>query len=193
MPEGEFLPRIKAVLDAGVRAVQIREKDLRPHDLADLCESVRDLARPFRARVLVNDRAGIVVSSDLDGVHLTESSMPPSVARPLIGTGKLIGVSRHDLAGAQQAERDGADFLVAGPIAPTSSKPAGHGMLSWDEFGRICRGVRIPVFALGGVTVENADRCLQAGAAGIAAISLWMEARDVHATFAALTKILGHL
>lgn len=189
----DFLSHLAVCIRQGVRAIQIREKSLSPRELEFLARSLSGLPGRRHVRVFLNDRADLVVALDLDGVHLTESSMTVEAARRVIGPDRLIGVSVHDLAGLQRAETAGADFVVCGPLATTSSKPAGHPVLSFDEFAGLCRAVAIPVFALGGVDLGNAARCTEAGAAGVAGISLLMNRQDLIVRLQKLENILGHL
>ncbi len=174
--------------EAGLRALQIREKDLSARELLDVLYSVRRAS----CSILINDRADLCAVADLAGVHLTETSMPASMVRRVVGR-RWIGVSCHSLNGAIQAEAEGADFVVVGPVAATTSKPEGHSILGESEFRNICATLRIPVFALGGVQVKNAERYLRWGAWGIAGISIVMEENNLEGRLKALADILGGL
>jgi thiamine-phosphate pyrophosphorylase len=150
----------------GVDMIQIREKDLSASELFDLVCRIRDLAAGTPTRILVNDRLDIALAAGVAGVHLPASGLPPSRVRPLV---KLLGVSTHSLDEALDAERAGADFIVFGPIFDSPGKSA----VGLAPLREVTASVRIPVFAIGGMTAENAGEALQAGAAGIAGIRLF--------------------
>ena len=152
----------------GVTFVQLREKDLPGGELFALAQRLREATRE-RALLVVNDRADVAQACEAEGVHLGEASVPVAAARKIMGQRKLVGCSVHTVVAAIEAERDGADYLIAGAIFPTASHPdtAPQGL----EFLReVCAAVKIPVFAIGGITRANARDCLAAGAYGVAVI-----------------------
>ncbi len=164
---------------AGCRLIQIREKDLSARRLCNLTREAIALARPFGARVLVNDRLDVALASDADGVHLRVSSLPVAEVRAAvdrIGLDEfLIGVSTHSAAEARAAESGGADFIVCGPVYDTPSKREFGEPLGVERFGGVCRSVGIPVLAVGGINLSNFREPLRNGAAGIAAIGLFSD------------------
>ena len=113
---------IEASLRGGVKAIQLREKDLSSRELYDAACELRKLTSRHGARLLVNDRADIALAVNADGVHLGGRSIPVSAARRIIGRERLIGVSCHDLASALTAREEGADFITFGPVYFTPSK-----------------------------------------------------------------------
>ena len=162
----------RAAADA-VEWIQVREKDLCARELCELVRRIVALAAPHGTRVLVNSRVDVALAAGANGVHLSGDSVAPSVMRGIVPAGFVIGVSTHTLEEVRRAELEGADFAVFSPIFPVMSK-AGYGpALGLDALGEATRGVRIPVLALGGVTPENADSCVAAGAAGVAGISMF--------------------
>ena len=184
---------VKAALDAGIRILQVRERHLDPRQLWTLCEKLRLYAAPYKCAILLNDRCDIVLGLDLAGVHLTETSVPTHYARKLLGQQKYIGVSIHTLDGARRAQEGGADFVVAGPLYPSPSKEPGHRLMSKKRFAEITGSLSLPVFALGGLTVDNVTDCLERGAYGVAGISIWMEAVSPLAQLNRLKHIMGSL
>jgi thiamine-phosphate pyrophosphorylase len=190
---GRALPdALREAAEAGIRAVQIREKDLSPAALLALVSEVRDALAPFGTRVLVNDRADIAAITGT-GVHLTSRGLPPGRVRPLLAPGALIGVSTHTLAEARAAEVSGADFLVFGPVFATPSKAAFGPPPGQDGLREVCAAVRIPVFALGGITPERVPACLDAGAHGVAAIRALLDVPDIGEAVARFAEALGGL
>lgn len=166
-----LLNTIARRLDDGIDLIQIREKDLSARELAALTRRVVALARVYRTRILVNDRADVAVASGAHGVHLPGDSVSPARLRETVPPGFLIGVSCHELAEVRRAEAESADFVVFSPVFPTISKPVYGQPKGVQALADVCRSVTIPVYALGGVTRANAPRCLDAGATGVAGIS----------------------
>jgi thiamine-phosphate pyrophosphorylase len=143
--------------------VQIREKDMTPRELLALVRAL-----PSLDRVLINDRADVAIAASAAGVHLPSGSIAPRDLRKL--RAMTVAVSCHTVDEIVAAEREGADFLVFGPVFPTAGKGAPLGLGPLHE---AAHAVRIPVLALGGVNESNAASCVEAGAAGIAGISMF--------------------
>ena len=179
---------------SGVDWVQIREKDLAGRDLMELArDAVQALgaaagvsasgARGLGTRVIVNDRLDVALASGAAGVHLgRESVSAREVVRWCRGGNApaefLVGVSCHSVEEAREAESAGANYIFFGPVFDTPSKRAMGEPQGIARLGEICSRVGIPVVAIGGVGVENARECMRAGAAGVAAIRMFQDARD---------------
>lgn len=148
--------------------IQIREKDLSARELLLLCRDIVELAKPAGIRVLVNERADVAKAAGADGVHL-----PSNAVAPMRFGGLFCGVSCHNEAELLAANAEGASYAVLGPVFVPGSKDYRGPLTGLEEFARLVKLVRIPVFALGGVTAANAASCQDAGAAGIAGISLF--------------------
>jgi thiamine-phosphate pyrophosphorylase len=148
----------------------------------------------IRTRILINDRLDVALATQAGGVHLGEQSLPPQEARRLANSLQrekdfLIGASCHSLEAAQAAERGGADYLFFGPVFATPSKAAYGAPQGLERLAEVCRAVRLPVLAIGGITLENAAACVSAGASGIAAIRLFQDAPDLAAVVRALRNV----
>ena len=178
---------------AGVRAIQIREKDLDTSDLLTLTREVREELGECRPLVMVNGNLEVALACGAQGVHLPEGSMPVRMAREALPAGALIGRSTHGTESARAAEAEGADFIAFGPVYDTPSKAAYGPAQGLRALSDTVRAVTIPVFALGGVTPGRAGECLEAGAHGVAAISAVLARPDIPAAVGAFEKALGGL
>jgi thiamine-phosphate pyrophosphorylase len=170
--EEPLLAQVGAAAAAGVDLVQIREGDLPAAALAELTRRALTRVRGTATRVLVNDRADVALACHAHGVHLKATSMAPRRARQIAPRGWLIGASVHgeDLDRAQ-----GADYLIAGTLRPTPSKPAGVPLLGIDGLHRIAQAARsIPVLGIGGVGADDVPALKRAGAAGLAGIEAFL-------------------
>ena len=154
---------------AGVEMIQIRAKELSGRPLSELVR--RAVAARRSAAILVNTRIDVALACGAQGVHLPAGSIAPDRIRAIAPSGFLIGASCHRLDELRLAENEGADFAVYGPIFPTTSKSSPPiGLEAMREAARV---VRLPIYALGGVHWTNAEECLEAGADGVAGISMF--------------------
>ena len=160
---------VHAALDGGIRGVQLREKDLDGRALHTLAERLRVLTRRYDARLLVNDRIDVALAVEADGVHLGHDSFPVEAARNLLGPKRLIGVSTH--SEAKIAAAQAADFIVFGPVYATPSKAAYGAPQGLGKLRQAVVQSTVPVFAIGGITVDRVPEIIEAGARGIAMIS----------------------
>lgn len=186
--------RIREAVQAGVDWVQIREKDLSARLLAALAGSAVAAARNTSARILINDRLDVALATGAHGVHLGAQSVPVEDVAHWRSTshwteGFLIGASCHSVEEAAAAEDSGADFVIFGPVFATPSKAAYGPSQGLERLAEVCGRVRIPAIAIGGITLENAADCREAGAAGFAAIRLFQQAADLAAVIAALRNL----
>lgn len=172
---------IRAAIAGGATVVQYREKEGTTRQMMEEARAVRELAHQAGLPFIVNDRLDIALAVDADGVHVGQEDMPAPLARKLIGPGKIVGVSATNLEEALQAERDGADYIGAGPVFATPTKPDAAPPMGLDGLAEICRRVFIPVVAIGGINEENAGAVIAAGADGVAVISAIVAAPDVEA------------
>jgi thiamine-phosphate pyrophosphorylase len=194
-PFSPLLSKVAAAITAGTDWIQIREKNLPASDVAQLLRAIltatllpeaaahsgaHDL-RTRRTRILINDRLDVALAGKADGVHLGENSLPVSEATRMLHAFQkpssefMTGASCHSLASAQAAESDGADYIFFGPVFSTPSKATFGEPQGLQPLREVCRAVKIPVLAIGGVTAQNAAQCLDSGASGIAAIRLFQE------------------
>jgi thiamine-phosphate pyrophosphorylase len=166
-------------MEAGVRMVQIREKDFNTRQIISLSHDLLPLVKQHHGTCLLNDRLDLVLALGADGVHLRSDSLPVSVARRLLGTGRLIGLSTHTVEEARIAEGEGADFIVLGPIFDTPSKRPYGPPLGIRVLHNACRTVHLPVFAIGGITPSRISPVISSGAYGVAVISSILQAPSI--------------
>ena len=181
---------------AGVRAVQIREKDLETPELLALIRRVQRELDTLRPALFINGNPEVAVACGAQGIHLPERSMPVRLARTArdrLPAGTLIGRSTHSLKAARAAEAEGADFITFGPVYDTPSKAAYGPPRGLQALSESVRAVTIPVFALGGVTPGRTKQCLEAGAHGVAAISAVLSQPDILVAVGAFETELGGL
>ena len=178
-----LLEKMESAARAGVDWIQIREKDLCGRELADL---VREALRriPHACRILLNDRLDVAIAAGAGGVHLAESSLPVADAKRLVagkagGADFLIGVSVHSLASARAAAHGGADYAIFGPVFETPSKAAFGRPQGLAQLGNVCANVAMPVLAIGGITTGRVRECIEAGAAGVAAVRLFQDSEEL--------------
>ncbi len=162
---------IHDLLDSGVTAVQLREKDLDDLEFLHLAEPIAELCKTYSARFFVNSRVKVALELGVSGLHLPTST--PSIEQIKVQTGGslLIGCSIHNFAQAQAREKDGADFVTYSPIFPTASKPGYGPTVGLKKLGDLTSAIEIPVFALGGVSPDRVRECIETGAHGVAAMS----------------------
>ncbi len=178
---------IEAALRGGVRAVQLREKDLSVKDLYRAACRLRSLTSRHGARLFVNDRLDVAIAAGADGVHLGGKSIPLRAVRKVAGKGMLVGVSTHSLEEAIDAERDGADFITFGPVYETPSKMRYGPPAGIEKLREVTSRVKIPVFAIGGVQPARVQDVARAGAGGVALISAVLSSDDIERAAARLT------
>jgi thiamine-phosphate pyrophosphorylase len=187
---------IRRALAAGIGWIQIREKDLDPRALVDLARFAVTEAHQQDALVMVNDRLDVALAADASGIHLGENSLPLELVSEWRRSSERadfqIGVSCHSLESARSAEKGGADYVFFGPVFATPSKAAFGAAQGIERLREVCAAVSIPVLAIGGVNPGNARACLDAGAAGIAAIRFFQNVQNSADLAAQLKTIQYH-
>jgi len=184
-----LLEVVEAALSGGVRAVQLREKDLPTTELYDLAWELRALTARYDARLLINERIDVALAVEADGVHLGINSLPVTAARR-IAPELLIGYSSHAVGEAAAALAKGADFVTFGPVFPTPSKAAYGQPLGLAALAEACERLRGPIFALGGVKQANLAQITASGCYRVALISDVLAAPDPAAAAEAIRRNL---
>jgi thiamine-phosphate pyrophosphorylase len=189
--EAQLVENIRTAIAAGIDWIQIRENDLQTRPLLNLVTAAvaasRASSAASRVRVIVNDRLDIALAAGASGVHLGESSVPVGPLRELRRPPDfVVGASCHSRESAVEAEKNGADYVIFGPVFATPTKAHFGPPQGLLRLAHVCQSVRVPVLAIGGITPETFASCVEAGAAGVAAIRLFQAAGDLAAVVRAL-------
>ncbi len=184
---GLAVEHVRALHRLGVDFLQLRDREISDRAFEMFLEDLAEAAPETLSRIVVNDRLALAAAFPVAGVHLPEAGLPAAAVRSRFPRGRLlIGRSVHGLDGAVAAEREGADYVILGPFAPTGRKRP----LPPEAFSETSRRLRIPVWAVGGLTAENLDRPWSAGVSGLAAIRAFRDLRQA-AAFVARCSDLG--
>ena len=169
---GCLLQQARYAVDAGVDVLQIRERDLEAGDLVEITKAIVEVSRGSRTRVVVNDRVDVALAAGAAGVHLPGHGLRPFEVRQIVPAKFIVGCSVHSPAEAREAR--GADYLIAGTVWPSQSKVPGHPCLGIAGLAAVVHAATVPVLAIGGLTASRAGAASAVGAAGIAAIGLFL-------------------
>ena len=173
----EFLNIIEEAIKGGTSIVQLREKTASTKDFYKLALKVKEITSKYDVPLLINDRIDIAIAIDSEGVHIGQDDMPADIAREIIGDDKILGVSASTVEEAKKAQMDGADYIGSGAVFPTSTKDDADSV-SKPQLKEIVDSIDIPVVAIGGITLENANTLKDTGIAGFSVVSAIMSAKD---------------
>ena len=169
----------REMLDSGVRLLQLRAKGAGSKETLEASKAIKRTALEFGAVFIVNDRADIAILAGADGVHLGQDDIPVRDARRLLGPESVIGVSTHDPVEAKKAEAEGADYISFGPVFPTSTKKDAQSPRGLERLGETRKATTLPIVAIGGITENNAQDVVEAGADAVAVISEILLSGDI--------------
>ncbi|MCZ6730619.1 MAG: thiamine phosphate synthase [SAR324 cluster bacterium] len=198
---GDPLALLPVLAAAGLRALQVREKDLAPAALYDFCRAVQEALGKAQGaakeeagvELYLNDRADLALSLDFSGVQLREESLPLGAHAQPLRAALRYGVSTHSVEGVLAAQAAGAHFATFGPVYATASKSAYGEPVGLKALERAAAASPLPLLALGGVTPERTRECLDAGALGVAAISAVWDAPQPADALRSFADALGGL
>lgn len=189
---------VRAALDAGAPAIQLRDKAAGARELAEAARALLGVTRPAGALLTVNDRLDVALAVGSDGVHLGPDDIPVAEARAVvreaegrldISAGFIVGTSTDDPDEARRLVADGADYIGCGTVYPTTSKPDAGRVIGLDGLRRVVAAVDVPVFGIGGISAAgSAEIARETGASGIAVIGAVMSATDPAAAVRALMR-----
>lgn len=173
-----FLKKVEQACQSGVTMVQLREKQLTTNQYYELAKKVKQTTDTYQVPLIIDDRLDVCLAVDAAGLHIGDDELPVSVARQVLGTEKILGVTAKTVKRALEAEESGADYLGTGAIFPTTTKENAPITLI-STLKDICQTVDIPVVAIGGLTCENIHQLSGTDIAGIAVVRDLMQARDI--------------
>lgn len=173
-----FLKKVEQACQSGVTMVQLREKHLTTNQYYELAKKVKQTTDTYQVPLIIDDRLDVCLAVDAAGLHIGDDELPVSVARQVLGTEKILGVTAKTVKRALEAEESGADYLGTGAIFPTTTKENAPITLI-STLKDICQTVDIPVVAIGGLTCENIHQLSGTDIAGIAVVRDLMQARDI--------------
>lgn len=173
-----FLKKVEQACQSGVTMVQLREKQLTTNQYYELAKIVKQITDTYQVPLIIDDRLDVCLAVDAAGLHIGDDELPVSVARQVLGTEKILGVTAKTVKRALEAEKSGADYLGTGAIFPTTTKENAPITLI-STLKDICQAVGIPVVAIGGLTCENIHQLSGTDIAGIAVVRDLMQARDI--------------
>ncbi|MFA9416009.1 thiamine phosphate synthase [Natrinema sp. HArc-T2] len=183
---------VRAAIDGGIDAVQLREKETSARSRYELGHELRELTAEAGVDLIVNDRLDIAQAIDADGVHVGQSDLPVATARDMLGPDAIVGCSTSTVAAARKAAADGADYLGVGAVYGTSSKDVDdeNDGVGPARIAAITDAVSIPIVGIGGITVDNAGEVVEAGASSVAVISEITAASRPRAATEALADVI---
>ena len=179
----------RLALAGGAEVIQYRRKDAATRTLLQEAIAIRALCRG-KATLMVNDRADVALFADADGVHLGDLDLPLSLARDLLGPHRYLGGSADNAEEATARGREGADYAGIGPVFPTGSKRDAGDVIGLEGLARAVQATRVPLIAIGGITLENLPQVLATGVHGVAVLSAVCCAPDPAAATASLRSLI---
>lgn len=181
---------VEAAIKGGVSLIQLREKHISARHYIEEALRVKAITQRHGVPLIINDRADVALAVGAAGVHLGQDDLPIDVARRILGSSTIIGISVQTPQQAIEAQEHGADYVGAGPVFPTISKDDAEQPIGIAGLQAICQAVSIPVIAIGGIYAHNAAQVMAAGAAGISVISAIFNAPDITEAATALARAI---
>jgi thiamine-phosphate pyrophosphorylase len=181
---------VDAAISGGATMVQYRDKNATTRAMIEEARALLELCRARGVPFIVNDRADVALAVDADGLHVGQDDMPAALARRILGSGKILGVSAGNIEEALRAAAEGADYIGASPIFSTPTKPDAPRPMGLEGLRALARRIERPVVAIGGINAPNAAAIIGSGAVGIAVVSAIVSADDVEAATRELRSIV---
>lgn len=186
----DLVEMAQACIRGGAGMMQLRCKDCSDQRFYELACSIRQITADSAVPFIVNDRVDIALAANADGVHVGQDDLPASVARTLLGSGKLVGVSAATPREARQAVAAGASYLGVGAVFATGTKPDAGSPIGPDAIAAVRSACPLPIVGIGGISPEKAHLVIEAGADGVAVVSAVMGDSDPQAATARLVEIV---
>ena len=180
---------VAAAIQGGVTMVQLREKSAPTRAFLEEARALKALLAPLGVPLIINDRADIALAVGADGLHVGQTDMPVALARELLGSNSIIGLSITNREQIEAPDAQLVDYLGIGPLYAQSTKPDASTPLGVAGFAALRSRTQKPVLAIGGLSVANSSRVIAAGATGLAVVSAIMAAKDVEAAAKAFRSL----
>jgi thiamine-phosphate pyrophosphorylase len=180
----------EALVDGGVDLLQLRGKNQSPQEIEKLAVELRPILSERGVPLIINDHPRIARSVGADGVHLGQDDLPIAEARKIVGPECAVGKSTHSLDQAIRAFYEGADYIGFGPIFATPTKPD-YPAIGLDDIVKVHESVRIPIFCIGGIKLDNLPKVIEAGARNVVVVSGLLQAEDVAAYGRSVKELLN--
>lgn len=187
---GRALDVAASLIEGGADLLQLRAKDRAHDEIEQLAGRLHSLTRERSVPLIINDHPAIARSVGAEGVHLGQDDLPVAEARRIVGPDCAVGKSTHSLDQAIRAFYEGADYIGFGPLFATPTKPD-YAAIGLDEIAKVHDAVRIPIFCIGGIKLDNLPKVIEAGALRVVIVSGLLLAPDVAATARAAKALLN--
>ncbi|QAT40714.1 thiamine phosphate synthase [Clostridium sp. JN-9] len=180
---------VEQAIQGGVTLVQLREKELSSLEFYNTALKVKKVTDKYNIPLIINDRLDIALAVDAAGVHVGQSDIPAAIARKLIGPDKILGVSTATVEESIEAEKNGADYIGAGAVFPTSTKLDARAV-TVEMLKSIKKNIKIPVVAIGGISENNVQSLRDADIDGVAVISAILGKQNIKEASESLLKLI---
>lgn len=181
---------IKLAIKGGIKFIQLRDKNLSNKEFLQLALKIRNLTRQKKVIFMINDRLDIALLSNADGIHLGQNDFSIKDARKVLGKNKIIGITCKTISQAIKAQKEKADYISIGPIFPSITKPNAGKILGINFIKKIKKYIKIPVYGIGGISLDNLEKCFKTGLNGVAISSNIIQAENIsNATYLINKKI----
>ena len=181
---------LEQAIQGGVSLVQLREKTMPTRQLVALAKEMKGFLAQHNIPLIINDRIGVALAANADGVHVGQDDMHPLDVRPLIGPQRILGLSINTAAELQESITLPVDYLGIGPVFATQTKKDSHPVVGPDGLASLCRQKHVPAVGIGGITARYAPQVFAAGAEGIAVVSAICGAKSPKDAAAALKRCI---
>lgn len=185
----DLFQAVEDAIKGGVTLVQLREKNISNLDFYKIAVQMKKLVNFYDIPLIINDRLDIALAADADGLHIGQEDLPLGITRKLLGPNKILGYSVANVEQAIFGQSNGADYLGAGTVFPTSSKSDTGALIGIEQLKRIKQHVSIPVVGIGGIGLSNIEEVKMTGIDGISVISAILGSENIEATSRTLLNI----
>ena len=186
--EQTLAEQVAEALAGGATFIQLREKDMTDEEFLAEALEIKEICKKYNVPFIINDNVDVALQCDADGIHVGQEDMAAGLVREKLGKDKILGVSAQTVEQAVLAEKNGADYLGVGAVFNTSTKLDAEDV-SFEMLQKICKSVKIPVVAIGGISKNNIGKLKSSGIVGVAVVSAIFAQSDIKGAAAELLKL----